>query len=499
MSFDSDRMTTSARPVVALATSNGTGMGHLTRQLSVASALGAHADPVLFSMSRALPLIANHGLTGEYCPSRERDWMPHASWQDYLTDRICAFAEETGSRALVFDGVVPYLGLLRARASLRDVAFVWMRRGYWRPGVRTSPLRSASRFDLVLEPGDLAAEGDFGPTAELSDAVRLPPISLFEHVQSLPREEAAAALGLDPNRPTALVTLSSGVLNDVATPGAAALGALLADPRWQVAVTRSALSQGGVPLAASGRCVELKGVYPLVRYLAAFDAAVAAGGYNSVHELLYARVPTLFVPNRSSGTDDQPARVRWLAENGFALYADESDVEMVRKQASRLHDGTTREELAAACAALPAPSGSAAAASELASLLGRGEVRTGSLMQDVEVRVKLAAMRAMGPRGTAFARRALRRAPDSGPVDRLPVRLVDDRADGRPPGGSGQGSVPLVLTERLDVDLLRGDAPVEHLLPGSGARYRARRMAIAAHYYDIESDDIRNGDNAERV
>ncbi|MGH3466889.1 MAG: glycosyltransferase [Thermocrispum sp.] len=467
-------------PTVILATSNGTGMGHLTRQLSVATALGERVDPVLFSMSRAVPVIANHGLTGEYCPSRERDWMPHASWQYYLTDRICAFVEETGSRVLLFDGVVPYLGLLRARTCLPDVAFVWMRRGFWRPGVRTTPLRSAALFDLVLEPGDLASDGDTGATAARDDAVRLPPISLAEHVDPLPREKAAAELGLDPDRPTALVTLSSGVLNDVAAPGTAALNALLEDPGWQIAVTRTALTKGGVPISDPSRCVELSGVYPLVRYLAAFDAAIAAGGYNSVHELLYAAIPTLFVPNRSSGTDDQPARTRWLADNGFALFADETELDDVRAQARRLHDSALREELRAACGQLEPPTGSAAAAE---ALTGQSYApgRRSSLRQ-AEVWARSTAMNALGSRGTALARRALGRSADAGPVRPLPVRLVDELNGAATPGDR---EAPLVVTDRLDADLLRGDDPLEHLLAGSSDRYRAARLAIARRYYDV--------------
>ncbi|MGH3449152.1 MAG: hypothetical protein ACRDQW_00175, partial [Haloechinothrix sp.] len=244
-----------------LATSNGTGMGHLTRQMAVALSLGAQVEPVFFSMSRAMPVIGHYGFNGEYCPSRERGWMPQVRWQDYLRERVRAFVEETGVKLVVFDGVVPYNGLLRARMDLPQVQFVWMRRGFWRQGVRTSPLRSTPLFDLVLEPGDLASAGDHGATAGLDDAVRLPPISLTEHVDALSREDAASALGLDPAKPTAVVTLSSGVLNDIATPGTAALNALLEHPDWQVAVTRSALAEGGVPIADHSRCVELSGVY----------------------------------------------------------------------------------------------------------------------------------------------------------------------------------------------------------------------------------------------
>src|SRR5690606_9516940 len=189
------------------------------------------------------------------------------------------FVAETGARAVVFDGVVPYQGLLLARAQLPEVRFVWMRRGFWHSGARTAPLATSPWFDQVLEPGDFAAQGDNGPTSRRSDAVRLSPITQLEHLDLLSREEAAHALGLDPNRPTALITLSSGVLNDVVTPGAAALTTLLEDPEWQVAVVRSHIAMGRIPLADESRCIELARADPLTRDPPASDAAVASRGY----------------------------------------------------------------------------------------------------------------------------------------------------------------------------------------------------------------------------
>lgn len=443
---------------IALATSNGTGMGHLSRQLSVALAMDGRADPVLFSLSRALPVIRHYPFPGEYCPSRERDLMPRLTWQQYLRERLRAFVEETGVRTVVFDGVVPYRGLLRARLDLPDVAFVWMRRGFWRPGVSTEPLHAAGYFDLVLEPGDLAAAGDHGPTSDRTDALRLSPISLLEHTDLLPRAQAAAELGLDPDRPTALLTLSSGALNDVATPGKAALDALLADPAWQIAVTRSALSTSGLPIEDRTRCVELRDVYPIARYLNAFDGAVAAGGYNSVHELMYAGVPTLFVPNPSSGTDDQTARTRWLADKDYALFADQSDHDAIRAQIGKLREAGVRDDLRAACAGHPRPSGSAEAAKALLDLPRDGHARPPAV-HALKLRGFMAAVRLLGTRGAGFVQGRLR------------------------PGSTGYADTPPVFSEEMTTDLVSSERPFEHLLPGTSERYAAARRRIAGRYF----------------
>src|SRR4029450_1623060 len=182
-------------------------MGHLARQVAIALALDGRAEPIFFSMSLAMPAVLDLGMRGEYCPSYHREVMPRPLWDRYLADRIRALVAETGAHVFVFDGVAPYRGLLRARTALPDVAFVWVRRPLWRPGAQARSLNARRFFDLVIEPGDLAVAADRGQTARLTGALRISPVTLIEHVERLPREEAAKQLGLDPSRLTALAAL----------------------------------------------------------------------------------------------------------------------------------------------------------------------------------------------------------------------------------------------------------------------------------------------------
>ncbi|HEY6628394.1 MAG TPA: UDP-N-acetylglucosamine--LPS N-acetylglucosamine transferase, partial [Acidimicrobiia bacterium] len=93
---------------VVLATSNGTGMGHLTRQAAIALAIGSEHSPTLFSLSVGLPLATGLGINGEYCPSYDQPWVAGRAWHGYLRDRLVAFVEETEAKALLFDGVAVY-------------------------------------------------------------------------------------------------------------------------------------------------------------------------------------------------------------------------------------------------------------------------------------------------------------------------------------------------------------------------------------------------------
>jgi hypothetical protein len=481
-------------PVVVLVTSNGTGMGHLTRQLTVALGLGDRAQCHVFSMSLAAPVIHNHGLTGEYCPSNDRNWVPRTMWNRYLHDRLVAFCREVQADAVVFDGVSPYMGLINAKMTLPRTPFIWCRRGMWQAGANTRALGVARFFDLIVEPGDLAAAADIGATATLTDAVRVAPVTLNEVVESLPREAAAAALGFDSSRPIALVTLGSGRHQDFTSPAVISLKALLRDPEWQIAVTRG-IAKDGLPLVDAKRVVELQDVYPLAKYLSAFDAAISAGGYNTVHEFLYAGIPTLLVPSVGHETDDQLARSVECARAGLALYAHPGDIDAVAAQASALLDPDVRKRLSLACEQRrlvePAVGGSAIGSEVLAAIQrGANPITRSKERRRLIMVVRQIVLQMLGLRGANLVRRLMGKAPvearERPPLpEPMAVRLVRDAAEATSVQQSG--ATPLLLTTEVDRALVRSGIPIEHVLEGTSGRYLLRRRSIAARYYDIDN------------
>ena len=464
---------------VLFVTSNGTGMGHLTRLATVAKALEPHHESTFLSLSLGLPVVLGLGIRGEYCPSYETGHIDRQYWEAYLRDRVVSLARETRASVVVFDGVAPYLGLGRARQSLVDTRFVWLRRGMWREG-SGNMLRRSVFFDLVIEPGDLAGDADRGPTSERDDAVEVAPMSLLEVLDPLSREEARAALGLSEHATVGLITLGTGRLGDVAGPGAVAAERILESGSAHLAVTKWVTADREVPV--TGRVTELKGVFPLVRYLAAFDFAVSSAGYNAVHELVPAGLPTLFVANTSTRTDDQVARALRLEELGLALAARDDDVEAVASRVERLLDPEVRARLASAAAATRTR---VVGASQVAEILTglipppdpevMREIQKIGLLHDFREAVK----RVLGERGTNLVRRLLGRTPR--PVGhRTRVRLVD-----RPIPYSGEGTKPLAFTDTITADDLLLGAPVEHVLAGSRPLYRRRRRELIDKYYRV--------------
>jgi hypothetical protein len=136
----------------------------------------------------------------------------------------------------------------------------------------------------------------------------------------------------------------------------AALEGLLGWKDLQVILTKAPIDKDGNSLAPEGLDIKVARYFPLAKVLHAFDAGICATGYNGVHELLPAQVPTVFVSN-IRGTDDQEARARWCHDFGYALRADQADLADITKTVKKLQDPQVRAALSAKCAELAQTSG----------------------------------------------------------------------------------------------------------------------------------------------
>jgi UDP:flavonoid glycosyltransferase YjiC (YdhE family) len=457
---------------VTLVTSNGWGLGHLSRQLAVALAVGERADVTMFSFSRGLPLAEQFGIRSEYCPSHNSPWVPRERWNKYVESRFDALLSEVGTDVVLFDGVAPYPGIINALLDFPSISAGWLRRGMWLKGRREVQLTKSSAFDFVIEPGDIASAADHGPTAHL-DSIRVPPVTLLEVIPMLGRNEAATGLGLDPGRPALLFGFGSGQPGDAVDARQAALEQALRHSDWQVGVVSSPLSSANPAGLSDG--VALQGVYPLMRYLAAFDAAVSAAGYNSVHELVPAGIPSLFVPKSASQTDDQVARASYLADQDMALAAADHDLDQVRGQVDRLL-GPDRDRLRTALAAQPRDTmlGGAQAVADILTNSPPTGVRETGRDEWRQPGVKGFVKRAIGPKGVELVQRSLGRVPRQPP--RNTVSLSPSPRD---------DVTQLIISQHLD-DVTRSDnQPVEHVLAGTSSAYMNTRRELIDEFYEV--------------
>lgn len=299
---------------ILFVTSNGTGLGHLTRSMAIARRLDPEVEPFVITFSAAAPVVRDQGFPVEYIASYDRPGAgTDLSWTYRARDRLHVAIAEIAPEVVVFDGTHPYERLLPALRST-GAALVWCRRAMWRPDADTAPLHRTHLFDAVLEPGELEPAADRGPTAgRRSEAHAVAPIVLLDRSELDGRADSERALGLDPEKRHVLVQLGQGA--GVRTAAAAGLRHVARMPGVQAAALASHLSAlDDVPEGV----VRLEATYPIARHFAAFDAAVSAAGYNAFHELTAARVPALFVPIDRQ-TDDQAARARGAERAGTGL------------------------------------------------------------------------------------------------------------------------------------------------------------------------------------
>jgi UDP:flavonoid glycosyltransferase YjiC (YdhE family) len=471
------------KPTIILATSNGVGMGHLARASAIALALKPIANPIIVSMAGGIAEISDYmGIRTEYIPGRDREWMTRDLWDQYLRDRLVALVEETDAKLISFDGVVPYPGVIAAKVKAPHISLVWVRRGLWqkKPQRFVLGLQSAM-MDFIVEPGDIARSYDHGPTAQRKDAQLTSPVSLFQKDTALSRAESRKILGLDPDRPAVLVQLGTGD-SDVNEKMTAALSGLIGWKDLQVVLTKKPIDKDGKSLVPDGLDLKVVRHFPLAQVLHAFDASVCATGYNGVHELLPAQIPTVFVSN-IRGTDDQEARAQWCHDFGFSLRADQANLADITATVRKLQDPQVRASLTAKCAELPAVTGGAEIAQIFLKLIAdQSAIKPGTLtykrlmLQD-HINRGMRHIAYIGLRRIALIYRKFRPHPDAAKMAKVAPIFSE------------------ATTAAELRDLIKGDVRFEHMIAGASDAYKKRRQEIAHIAYNPPLIAIRKRKN----
>jgi UDP:flavonoid glycosyltransferase YjiC (YdhE family) len=459
------------KPTIILATSNGVGMGHLARASAIALELKEIANPIIVSMAGGVAEVPNFvGVRCEYIPGRDRGWMPRKLWDAYLRDRLLALIEETDAQVLSFDGVVPYPGVIGAKLKKNDLALVWVRRGLWQKKPQGLALGLQSMMmDAIIEPGDFARVYDHGPTKNRKDAVVTSAVSLYQESTAFDRDDARIALGIDLNRPAVLVQLGTGD-SDVNEKMTAALKGLIGWKDLQVVLTKKPIDANGNSLVPEGLEIKQVRYFPLAKVLHAFDAAICATGYNGVHELLPAHVPTVFVSN-IRGTDDQEARAQWCHDLGYALRADQADLTNITETVKLLQDPEERARLHRMCKKLPEANGAKEAAQILYEMATIKHGAQPSLVARLRLRARDFSLISFRQFANAIYRQLALVYRKFNP--HIVVQIVKTDA---PHFGDETDS----KTMR---QLINGEVRYEHLIAGASENYRRRRDEIASAAY----------------
>jgi predicted glycosyltransferase len=385
-------------PRVLFVTSNGAGLGHLTRCLAVARHSRDLMSAAVLTLSTAHDVAGRLGYDVDYFASPAVTGEDWTTWHRRFSRRLHAVLAANAVDVVVFDGTWVYRSLTEACERF-DVPLVWMRRGTWRPDAdRTQADAPLRHCDHVLVPLDVS--GDVGPDARAEvrpdgrldgrpearlDALcddrlddrpdaavtRCAPITLVDRDGALERADAVRTLGLDPSRRYVLVQVGGGNVGDVSELTGRVVDEVRRHGRGLVPVlVRSPLSAQRDLL--DDDVVTLDVVYPLARYLPAFEFAVCGGGYNTVHENLAVGLPAVYVPSTATTTDDQGARVAALVARGLGL-AGRTDEELSGSVAAMCTDAV-RARVRAGLASSATANGARQAGEAVVALARRRQV-----------------------------------------------------------------------------------------------------------------------------
>ncbi|WP_129662642.1 glycosyltransferase family protein [Phytoactinopolyspora endophytica] len=311
------------RPRVVFFTDNGHGLGHISRMLAIAKRCSDDVMPFMLTMSEAFGIAAGSGIPTEYFPSWKRLGIDRFAWRELLRIRLVELFRRLRPSLVVVDHVNPPPLLFDITAEIPGLRTMWVRRGLWRAGRRPGGAKYSHLFDHILEPLDLAAALDRGATTRMPhERVHyVGPINLVDRDEMLARDDARRELGLPVKGPAILLNLSADTTDELVR--------LITRVRDQVARRLE-----GVTLFApehvlhADRLPTIEGlvmrpIYPVARFMHAFDAAVSTTGYNTFHEIVLAGTPCIFMARETGSLDDQALRARTASLGGFGLHVED--------------------------------------------------------------------------------------------------------------------------------------------------------------------------------
>jgi UDP:flavonoid glycosyltransferase YjiC (YdhE family) len=347
--------------------SNGEGLGHVTRLLAIARKLPPDVTPIFGSLSHGIGVIEDAGYQAEMIVSHRYANLDEASAYPWMADELAGALARHAPDVFVFDGGNPYRFMSEVVAPRRRAAYVWIRRGMWRKEQdNSSVIANEKLFDAIVEPSDLAASRDQGATAARKDGVVLTePIRLIDDGEQLSREDARSRLSLDQDRPAVLVQLGPGNQRDLTLASKQVFSAFDNHPEIQVVNLSTPINRN--PACYSDRVSNVT-IYPIARFLRAFDFAISAAGYNSFHELIAARIPALFVVSMTPELDDQEGRAAFAETMGAGYAVTAQTLSAIPSLINRLSDPARRHVMSENCGRLAAANGARQAADLIAEL-----------------------------------------------------------------------------------------------------------------------------------
>ena len=315
-----------------------------------------------------MPVVETAGYPVEYIPFHVYTNSDPEPWNRWLAEQLGQIARFHDTRVIVFDGSMPYYGVVRAVAPAETKA-VWIRRAMWQAQQNMGDALERSRFfDLVIEPGDVAESLDRGASVgdDRAPVLKVPPISLLDAHDLHDRSSAAARLQIDPTRPSVLIQLGSGWNRDLACMLDTVLNAIAERSELQPVLVEWLISHRALDIWP--HVPRLKG-FPIAKYYNAFDFTISAAGYNSFNEIITFGLPAIFIANQHPMMDDQAARALYAVNNEAAFQLPETQLDGIGNLLDLMLDENVRAVMRMNCRRLARTNGASLAADAIAALV----------------------------------------------------------------------------------------------------------------------------------
>lgn len=350
------------RDCVLFFPTNGVGFGHFTRLLAVAKSMreeNPEIEIVFFTTMPTLHILAEEGFITFHMPSRYRfENMTPTEWNTVCEEMLNLVFELHRPKAFVFDGAFPYRGMLNSiQYQGPEILKIWLRRGSIKKNSKNIPVESIGLFDAIIRPADSTTEDFSNEHRHNIPIFRTDPILLHHNPEE--KINLRNKLGIPQEAIVAYVQLGAGQINEIESDLNLTVDAIQEHENAYVVIGESML---GVRHSFDDERIKVLRDYPNSKYFDSFDFAVIAGGYNSYHEVVSSRLPSICYPNLETGRDDQLSRASSASSEGAMIVIRKRNREKIRISISRMMDHRVRNKMRSELSSLSKPNGSSEAA-----------------------------------------------------------------------------------------------------------------------------------------